>query len=313
VLASPGANVSLNFAVQCDRVLWKTIIEKEKSQTSPTSASLLNVEGKITRMGHNLASKLHLRREISPGDASPQDSVSRLVTHHSPIQRENSSALQQFVPASVKIGAAPTSRASRNTASASKSLSQAQPGYASSNPGSSDDSSPAASILDPDSFTRPRLADKNKHRSISGVMLRSPTSTTATTHEHGNRHSGMYTTSPNAKGDHAFLRARTLGDIPQRTDTLHSLFGGDGVETSIATAKKWFNHLVRPRSDIEVAQPDHPEREEEEPEPPKRKGEVVCLKYDTLDDAEMRKLEGRSYVLADSLFIYSASETILFA
>ncbi|KAJ9120611.1 hypothetical protein QFC22_002540 [Naganishia vaughanmartiniae] len=278
----------------CDRVLWKTIIEKETSQTSPTSASLLNVEGKITRISHNLASKLHLRREISPNGTSPPSGIFRSPSHLSPTQREHHpSALQQLVPATVKIGAAPASRAARNPGLQNRGFSQ--PGYASSNPGSSDDSSPAASILDPDTFTRPRLSDKVKHRSISGVMLRSPTSTTATTHEHGNRHSGMYTTSPSGKGDHAFLRSRTIGDIPpHRTDTLHSLFGGDGVETSIATAKKWFNHLVRPRSDIEVAPAEHPPSPEEEVEPPRRKGEVVCLKYDTLDDADMRKLEGRS-------------------
>ncbi|KAJ9105368.1 hypothetical protein QFC21_001737 [Naganishia friedmannii] len=278
----------------CDRVLWKTIIEREKSQTSPTSANLLNVEGKITRIGHNLVSKLHLRREISPSDTSPQDGESQSARNLPPVQREHSSALQQMVPATIKIGAAPASRTARNLGLRNTGFSQ--PGYASSNPGSSDDSSPTASILDPDSFTRPRLADKIKHRSISGVMLRSPSSTTATAHEHGNRHSGMYTTSPSGKGDHAFLRSRTIGDIPHRTDTLHSLFGSDGVETSIATAKKWFNHLVRPRSDIEVAPPDRPPSPEEEPEPPRRKGEVVCLKYDTLDDADMRKLEGRSYV-----------------
>lgn len=283
-----------NLSAQCDRVLWKTIIEKETSQTSPTSANLLNVEGKITRIGHNLVSKLHLRRDISPTDTTPHDGVSRAATHLSLTQREQPPEPTQLVPAAVNTGGAAASRATRSLGLQSRGFSQ--PGYASSNPGSSDDSSPAASILDPDSFTRPRLADKVKHRSISGVMLRSPSSTTATTHEHGNRHSGMYTTSPSAKGDHAFLRSRTIGDIPHRTDTLHSLFGGDGVETSIATAKKWFNHLVRPRSDIEVVQPDHPPSPEKEPEPPKRKGEVVCLKYDTLDDADMRRLEGRSYV-----------------
>lgn len=169
-----------------------------------------------------------------------------------------------------------------------------RPSYARSNPGSSD-SSPARSMMEADHHTRHKLPEKLKHRSISGAMLKSPASTTATSHEHGHRYSVGNLPSPDPRGDHHFLRARTFADL-SRTDTLHHLFGGEGVETSIANARKWFSQLVRPRPDSEdVAAERSPSPEPEPvPEPPKRKGEVVCLKYGTLDDAAMRRLEGRS-------------------
>jgi hypothetical protein len=279
-------------APQCDRVLWKTIIEEDKSVTSPTSGGPLTAESKISRMSHNLATKLHLTKDSHHTDLPPQDGVLRPAPMLSPIIREQPTTLQQLVPGTVAVGAATASSIAATLDRHARDASR--PSYARSNPGSSD-SSPAHSVFETDSATRRRLPERLKHRSISGALLKATTSTAETSHEHGHWYSGGHLQAADRKNEHQFLRSRTLADLP-RTDTLHHLFSGDGVETSIANARKWFTHLVRPRSDVEeTPAPRSPSPEPEpEPEPPRRKGEVVCLKYDTLDDAAMRQLEGRS-------------------
>lgn len=279
-------------ASQCDRVLWKTIIEEDKSVTSPTSGGPLITESKISRMGHNLATKLHLAKDPSPlTDLPPQDGVLRPAPILSPIIRDQPTTLQQLVPGTVAVGAASASSVAATLDRHARDASR--PSYARSNPGSSD-SSPAHSVFENDSATRRRLPERLKHRSISGALLKATTSTAETSHEHGHWYSGEHLQSADRKNEHQFLRSRTLANLP-RTDTLHHLFSGEGVETSIANARKWFTHLVRPRSEVEETAPRSPSPEPEpEPEPPRRKGEVVCLKYDTLDDAAMRQLEGRS-------------------
>lgn len=245
-------------------------------------------------MGHNLAAKLHLSKESPVTELPPQDATLGPAPMLSPIIKDQPTTLQQLVPATVAVGAA--SASSIAAALDRHARDSSRPAYARSNPGSSD-SSPARSLFEMDSSTRRRLPERLKHRSISGALLKSTTSTATTSHEHGHWNSGANTHVPDHKGEHQFLRSRTITDLP-RADTLHHLFSGDGVETSIANAKKWFSHLVRPRSEIEEAPvPRSPSPEPEpapEPDPPKRKGEVVCLKYDTLDDAAMRRLEGRS-------------------
>ena len=279
---------------QCDRVLWKTIIEEDKSVTSPTSGGPVSPESKISRMSHNLAARLHLTKDLPVTDLPLQDATLGPAPMLSPIVKDQPTTLQQLVPATVAVGAA--SASSIATALDRHTRDSSRPAYPRSNPGSSD-SSPARSLFEMDSATRRRLPERLKHRSISGALLKSTTSTTATSHEHGHWNSGTNTHTHDHKGEHQFLRSRTMMELP-RADTLHHLFSGDGVETSIANAKKWFSHLVRPRSEIEdtpAPRSPSPELEPEPaPEPPKRKGEVVCLKYDTLDDAAMRRLEGRS-------------------
>lgn len=60
--------------------------------------------------------------------------------------------------------------------------------------------------------------------------------------------------------------------------------------------KRWFlnlisrDHAPSPSSSIPVPSPQPPQP----PPPQHRKGDVVCLKYHTLDDRQMRRLEGRS-------------------
>lgn len=260
--------------------------------TSPTTGRPTSPESKMSRMGHNLASKLHLRRDEHiehPGQnrATPSPPILSPVVKVPYTPPEDPSPTPLTSRHSLSFNVASLDRHARDSS---------RPDYARSNPGSSD-SSPALSMMDPDSSHRHRLPEKLKHWSISGAMIKSSTSTTATSREHGHRSSVGNLPSPDPRSEHHFLRARTFGDLSiTRTDTLHHLFSGDGVETSIASAKKWFSHLVRPRSDVEDMPAERLPSPEPEPvpEPPKRKGEVVCLKYDTLDDAAMRRLEGRS-------------------
>ncbi|KAJ9112299.1 hypothetical protein QFC19_000718 [Naganishia cerealis] len=140
----------------CDRVLWKTIIEKEKSETSPISGNLASVEEKITRMGHNLASKLHLRRDSPPSHVLAHNDVPRRAPILSPIVGDQSFALKQSVSASAAIG---TAQRADNANLSLQARDFAQPHYASSNPGSSD-SSPAPSISDGQFSARPKLSNK---------------------------------------------------------------------------------------------------------------------------------------------------------
>lgn len=98
-----------------------------------------------------------------------------------------------------------------------------------------------------------------------------------------------------ASGDNVIPRARTIHTGADVT----SGFDGAG-ETSLASAKRWFSNLPTlllshrhssPQVELQDEEPPEPEKESL---PIRKKGEVDCLQYTTLDDAAMRKLEGRS-------------------
>lgn len=61
---------------------------------------------------------------------------------------------------------------------------------------------------------------------------------------------------------------------------------------------RWLNFALRPFTSSKDVSPVPVPLEESEtepiPAPPPRKGDVVCLNYDTLDDRAMKRLEGRS-------------------
>jgi hypothetical protein len=106
-----------------------------------------------------------------------------------------------------------------------------------------------------------------------------------------------------APGHHTLPRSQTVSGVTGNNDTTvptHPDFIG---ETSLASARRWFSHLpgmlLHPRGSITSDSPGMPIiKPQEEPEPlpvvRRRKGEVDCLEYKTIDDPGMRRLEGRS-------------------
>ena len=115
-------------------------------------------------------------------------------------------------------------------------------------------------------------------------------------------HSGLDAYYPHRKEQpsHMIPRCRTISGAPGHDLTQPDLMG----ETSLASARRWFSNLpgilLHPRGSItdqhhtmhdDVVAPVEPE-----PEPVirRRKGEVDCLEYTTIDDVGMRRLEGRS-------------------
>jgi hypothetical protein len=96
------------------------------------------------------------------------------------------------------------------------------------------------------------------------------------------------------------------GTMPRSNTTSINLpFPDPHGETSLASAKRWFSNLpgllMHPRNSIvdnedpqAAAQPVVLPFPPTEPVVRRKKGEVDCLEYTTIDDIGMRKLEGRS-------------------
>lgn len=117
-------------------------------------------------------------------------------------------------------------------------------------------------------------------------------------------HSGLDAFYPHKKEQptHAIPRPRTIGGL-SGSDSIQPDFLG---ETSLASARRWFSNLpgilLHPRASItdhhDAGQLNVVASVEPEPEPEpvvrRRKGEVDCLEYTTIDDVAMRRLEGRS-------------------
>jgi hypothetical protein len=115
-------------------------------------------------------------------------------------------------------------------------------------------------------------------------------------------HSGLDAHYPHRKeqSSQTIPRYRTIAGLPGHDPLQHDFLG----ETSLASARRWFSNLpgilLHPRGSIIDQHHVVPEAStvahEPEPEPVvhRRKGEVDCLEYTTIDDVGMRRLEGRS-------------------
>ena len=114
--------------------------------------------------------------------------------------------------------------------------------------------------------------------------------------------SGLDTLYPRRqeRSNEGLPRCRTISGLPgSGLDSSHVEFSG---EKSLASARRWISHLpgmlLHPLGgaiDIPpaVAVPAEPLQDVASPIR-RRKGQVDCLEYNTIDDAGMRRLEGRS-------------------
>lgn len=85
-------------------------------------------------------------------------------------------------------------------------------------------------------------------------------------------------------------RTITAGDLPGAAER-----GIESLQESIQTARRWLNQLsMHHRTSIDDHDATFAPTPAPPPPPTHLKGEVVCLHYGTIDDAGMRRLEGRS-------------------
>lgn len=123
----------------------------------------------------------------------------------------------------------------------------------------------------------------------------------------------LQSSTTNATNNHSLPRTSTTSNVPLQA-TYSEPFGAGGTttttsgETSLQSAKRWFSSLpgllLHPRNSVAVDQDvsaagldaDDQVMFNADPIVPvrRRKGEVDCLEYTTIDDVGMRKLEGRS-------------------
>lgn len=70
--------------------------------------------------------------------------------------------------------------------------------------------------------------------------------------------------------------------------------GAESEDGAFSGAKRWFNQIPAFLTHHGMRQPSDTSDSLVRARPEKRKGDVTCLQYGTIDDAGMRRLEGRS-------------------
>lgn len=255
----------------CDRVLWNTHIVYDEPQLPNVPSD--TGESTFSRLGAALATKLHHRRHRkderrlssdagSGRSSSPRRKAAPQLRKHdiSPRPASDYSGLER----TASLGTTSTTTDTVPSAVSASSASPVPPSIMLSSPTSPNlpGNSPLGSTSPRGTVGQRQSSDKflSSSRIQSAVLDKLP-------------------------------RSKTLSVVDYAQHPPHVEKIPDSIELSFNAARRWLHQFHRSSFD-EPAEPTEPPPP---PPPPKHhKGEVVCLQYKTIDDAGMRRIEGRS-------------------
>ena len=263
----PSCRIIADGRSRCDRILWKSTIEPEGESDTEDAESqrFVPLRTKMGQIFHALRpSSLRSRRDSTwslnhpelPQSHTPNSAESTTT----PVLHQPRHPLATQIPSPTRAKAHPLRRISQ--------------------------------VRSVDSFRRSSSSDERSLARVHSLETSAPPAGRGVPLRHANT---ISTVVPTGDGSSA---STTLVSSPLQSPSSPDIISPATTSPSPSVPKfRWLlPFFYRDGSNQQsTQQPDPVATATPQPEPPPpRRGDVVCLKYDTLDDRGMRRLEGRS-------------------